>query len=379
VHFLTDEATIHRTSHLLVDDTSDVASDCYPVTQLFARLRCDYPETAGSPRGVMLVPHVGGRPYNLEFHDPDLEPLIEIYSGWGEFEWAIRDIVRRGYVMGFSAGSDDHSCRPGAARRGAYGFPVKSGLTCVFAQELTREEVWRALWARRCVATTGQRAILVLRADGHWMGEKVSFHHPPTFSIEALGTTDIEQIELFRGMERIFTYPDPMPRSRDSARVSWRGAVSNNRARNACWDGSLSIVNGEFMEAHGYAFDAPDEGITTVTPGRVEWRSVTGGDADGVVVRVMGGSGARLKFETPLLQREVSLDAVREQPVRVSLDGVDLEVTFEMLPLGTRTTDVEVSFTDEFVPEEQTPYWVRLLQSDGEKAWASPLFVSRAL
>ena len=165
VYYLEDGLPIHRTSHWQVDDREDLASDRYPVEELFAELR------RGGP--ALVVPHIGGRPANLRYHDPELEPVIEIYSAWGQFEWLLEEALERGCRVGFVAGSDDHKGRPGASYPGAASFGVYGGLTCVLATELTRKGVWEALRARRCYATTGRRIDLDVRAqDGtRWIGE----------------------------------------------------------------------------------------------------------------------------------------------------------------------------------------------------------------
>ena len=91
---------------------------------------------------------------------PRTGTLIEVYSEWGEFEWFLREALEKGYQVGFTAGSDDHKGRPGAAPPGSGSFGVYGGLTCIYASELTREGLWEALKARRCYGTTGQRILL---------------------------------------------------------------------------------------------------------------------------------------------------------------------------------------------------------------------------
>ena len=119
VIFRGDDGPIHRSSHAEVDDMSDAATDCFPVTQLFDRLR--------GRDDVMLIPHVGGRYADIvAFHDPALEKLVEIYSDWGRFEWLLHDALRNGYRVGVVANSDGHKGRPGASHPGASTFGAYS-------------------------------------------------------------------------------------------------------------------------------------------------------------------------------------------------------------------------------------------------------------
>ena len=92
-YYLNDGEDIFRTSHWQVADRADQDTDRYPVQSLFDELR---------HRDALVVPHIGGRPASLAFHDPDLEPVIEIYSAWGQFEWLLREAIERGYKVGFS-------------------------------------------------------------------------------------------------------------------------------------------------------------------------------------------------------------------------------------------------------------------------------------
>src|SRR5690349_19545628 len=127
-----DAASLHRSSHAEVDDMSDAATDCFPVTDLFAQLR--------DRDDVMLIPHIGGRYADIVgFHDRELEPLVEIYSDWGRFEWLLEDALRGGYKVGIVANSDGHKGRPGASHPGASQFGAYGGLTCVLSQALTRD------------------------------------------------------------------------------------------------------------------------------------------------------------------------------------------------------------------------------------------------
>jgi hypothetical protein len=44
----------------------------------------------------LIIPHVGGRRCNLAWHHPKIECLVEIGSAWGQFEWLLRDAVKKG-------------------------------------------------------------------------------------------------------------------------------------------------------------------------------------------------------------------------------------------------------------------------------------------
>ena len=129
-------------------------------------------------RGAMIVPHCGGRRCNLDFHDGNLMPMIEIHSCHRTYEDVAFEAIGRGLRVGFIGGSDDHrgaigDSRPAARER--Y-FSARSGLVGAWAKRLTREALWEAFFARRVYATNGPRIVLDVRArddetgDGVFMG-----------------------------------------------------------------------------------------------------------------------------------------------------------------------------------------------------------------
>ena len=52
-----------------------------------------------------------------------------------------------------------------------------------------------------------------------------------------------------------------------------------------------------------------------------------------------------------------------------------MKVTFERLPIGVGE-EVSFAFREDQLEPGCHPYWVRVLQVDGAKAWASPVYVT---
>jgi len=122
---------------------------------------------------VLINLHAGGRPTNFAFHEPRVERLAEIHSTHGTSEWFFLDALRRGHRVGVTAGADGVSGRPGADHPGTRQIRnVRSGITAVYATDLTREGIWEALRARRTYATTGERILLSVTVDGQPMGSE---------------------------------------------------------------------------------------------------------------------------------------------------------------------------------------------------------------
>lgn len=183
------------------DDGEQIAPDTLP--ELYAAL---------ADGRALIIPHhtgyaVGRRGKDWNQHHPRLERLVEIFSHHGNSElpdggrWPLRNIgmggsvrgssvedaLMRRYKLGFVGGSDAHA-----------GADTPWVLTGVYASELTREALFRALWDRRCYATSGSRIALELGLEDLPMGSLVATDEPPAFRIAVRAPSPIESIELIR-------------------------------------------------------------------------------------------------------------------------------------------------------------------------------------
>ncbi len=134
IFFFEEGRPIRRSSHALVEDTSDIATDCNHVNDLFAAFRRD-------GENVLAFAHVGGRYADLSAgHDGTIERSVEVHSSWGTFEWLLFDAFALGHRVGVVCNSDDHKGRPGASHPGASIFGAYGGLTCVYMESLDARE-----------------------------------------------------------------------------------------------------------------------------------------------------------------------------------------------------------------------------------------------
>ena len=72
------------------------------------------------------------------------------------------------------------------------------GLTAVFARELTREAVFRAIQERRCYATTGARILADFEVDGVPMGGEGVAGGPATVRARVAGTAPLKSLTIVR-------------------------------------------------------------------------------------------------------------------------------------------------------------------------------------
>lgn len=370
LYFPGDAAPITRCSHEYVDDKSDLASDLTQAEDLHAKYR-------GTKTIIGL--HVGGRTTDLSRHDPALERLIEIHSTHATSEWFVFEALERGYRMGITAGSDGVDGRPGASHPGHQAVRnVRGGLVAAPLRRLDREGLWEALGARNCYATNGERILLEYSADGHQMGSEFDTAAAPTLSIDIQGTDAIESIDIFRGTEIIHSVPlrDPVAPRSDRVRIAWKGATNPgnfSRAR-MCWDGSARLSAGTFSNPEGYAFDTPDEGIVSATARRIDWRSMTGGDWDGIVVRIDAPDDAVLDVATAQISASVPISALKSRPARFADERPLRELEVLRLPADLGPCAWCGTFRDPSPMAGWNAYWFRVRQWNGAIAWSSPIF-----
>lgn len=365
VYFLHDDEAIHRSSHWQLGDWTDAHDDRYPITAIYEEYR--------NREDVIVIPHIGGRRANLDYHDEGLTPFIEIHSVHGRFEWFAREAMERGLRVGFVANSDDHTGRVGAA------FPterhrVRGGLMGVWAQDLSREGLWEAFRARRVYGTSGERIALQFSSDGRSMGSGYATKTAPRLHVAVSGTAGIERVEFWQG-SMLWCSRRTVERSPGTAlKVMWTGSRSRGRNRRLRWDGHLTLEAGTITDVRPVAFDSPRDGIVEHSAQSVHWVSSTVGDPDGLILSVVAPDDARLRIVTPVVEREVTIGDLAERDLVVNDLGLDRELRIgwlsdEPLPMDVEMTVVGAS------PVKSIAYWVRVVQEDGEVAWSSPIFV----
>ena len=352
---------------------------------------------------VTITPHVGGHHSNLDYHEPTLEPAVEIVSSHGMFEWMLRDALQRGYRLGFLGGSDSYTGRPGDDRPGYQMRRYsKAGLTGIYATDVSLESFHEALQARRVYATTGARMILYTECEGHQLGSSFSTSRPPTLKGHVIGTDSLESIELFRGLESIHKFA--VPREKDSSRVRiiWRGGSRMTSYSGIVWDGRLNIRGASIHSITTLRFDSPRSQIVDQSEQRVCWRAWGCGYPMGLELEIdtangdvefqisvttqtisgpgFGGYGSGGPRRISLAQAEnASLTVTAAELTEMDRVGIDLGVIDRRLDLSLSkkpgAANAEFEFTDDDPRPGVNPYWIRAVQRDLETGWTSPIFV----
>ena len=161
-------------------------------------------------QGAFTGPHhIGWTGADAEGHEPIGQPIWEICSCHGCYEYPDHPLGHRGDLrdqfakpmldaglrFGFIANSDSHGLlwHHGECRKRD---PFRTGLTAVLAEECTREGIFSAIRARRCYATSGAKILLDVRAAGAPMGSELSVSGPVQIEARALGTDLIRRLEF---------------------------------------------------------------------------------------------------------------------------------------------------------------------------------------
>lgn len=153
--------------------------------------------------------HIGWTGADVPGHDPVGQPVWEICSCHGCYEHPdhplgyrgelldqfAKPLLDRGLRFGFIANSDSHGLlwHHGECRKRD---PFRTGLTAVITATRTREAILAALRDRRCYATSGAKILLDVHVAGFPMGSELDIAGPVEVHVRALGTDDIERIEL---------------------------------------------------------------------------------------------------------------------------------------------------------------------------------------
>lgn len=368
IYYLGDDQKIHRSNHWLIDDESSEETDRYPISALWKEFK--------GRRDVMAIAHIGGRRANLDYWDPERVPLIEVHSHHGTFEWFLEEALKRKLKVGFIAASDDHTCRPGLSFPSDR-FTTKGGYTGVYAETLTRDALWEAFWARRTYGTTGERIILELKVDDHFMGEEYNATRSPEIKVNVHGTEPLHAVEVFNGTEIIHRHPFADPEDGDSIlKIEWMGARVKSRPKIVNWNGGLYLDKGVIESFKEYAFDYIGQGVQQLTNQRISWRSTTGGDPDGVLLKINAPEDTTATFYSKQVTFIFKPNEIKHEPTVIEVGPVNRRVKIQKIKDGKLPRSLDFNIKDREIKKGLNQYWVKVTQSDGSMAWSSPVYAN---
>ncbi|MDX1811269.1 MAG: hypothetical protein R3240_04930 [Gammaproteobacteria bacterium] len=367
----------------------------WPLEELYATYIHD-------PEGHLLIPHVGGRRCNLDWHHPVLERLAEVESAWGHFPWLYEDAMRRGYKLGVSANSDEHRGRCGGGVPGSAVFGTKGGLTGIIANTLDRQSIGQALRARHTFATTGERLFAHTQCDQHIMGDEFQHNGNARIHYRFLGNKGWDNIAAYdhsgcfwqRNLQQENEF------SSRAIRLCWGGARIKDRYRWAAWQGTISIRNGIINRFAAHGFEHPEETCWRENTTTLGFKSDTFGDTDCIeinvdnlqhaIIQVSATIDGYVKVGNPLdgnrfahspgIEFEINgKDLLNSQDgcIRHELGGAGLFLALERISENAMPRDVSgvLEVEAENGPLGFKPIYLIGTQIDGAKVWTSAMFI----
>jgi len=417
IYFLEPYRQIHRSSHALIQDKSDLNTDCLSASDLFSVLIKDNPDYETS---VAVIAHAGGRYADiLKFHDGRLEHSIEIHSAWGTFEWLLWDAFEKNYRIGIVANGDDHKGRPGSAYPGASKFGALGGLTCFLSEDLSRESIFKALKRRHHYATTGERIFLnligFLNSDGVIferdpalysnktmnfeksrevsMGDIVKIletntekDYKITLKINIEGRSPIERIEIFNGNKlietiRSFLGEENIDRKTNEKferiRILWEGAEFRARRRNVEWVGSAEFVENPIKEIKPFNFWNVDATLHRDGSNKVSWKTMTSGNFQGFDVILTDREKGILRFRSSQISFDMLISEISIHEKIFQIGGLEKKVRIFRLPNINKEDSyyLERHFEIDPMNREDDRFWIKITFENGHQAWSSPIYI----
>ncbi|MCZ6488365.1 MAG: DUF3604 domain-containing protein [Gammaproteobacteria bacterium] len=392
--YLQEGQPIHRSSHALVNDLSDVETDATDAREMFDKLK---------GRDCVVFAHIGGRYADIDYsHDERLEVGVEVHSAWGSFEWLVEDAFKKGYRVGILSNSDGHKGRPGASHPGATKFGSYGGLTCMLATELTRAGLADSLRKRHHYGTTGCRMLLEVNARFDNAAELFDAdpHLGPTVSqpvndammgdilrcddteltllIDAHSSAAIERIDIRNGLETLETLrpyqPDDLGRR---IRVTWEGSEYRGRGRETSWDGNAKLQGNSFEQARPINRYNLDKRFDQPTPELLEWTSITTGGHAGFEALLVDPTAGTLSIDTELVKADIPVADIGFEEIVFDAGGLGRKLRVYRLPDENPHKAVSIERKIALVDDRDNALYVRITQEDGHVIWSSPIYVFR--
>ena len=361
---------------------------------------------------VMLIPHhigykAGYRGINWGEFNPEFISVVEIMSMHGASESAIapypylhtmgpRDWqstlqygLAQGHIVGVVGSTDHHSAHPGS-----YGH----GKVAVWANALTRDEVWNAIRNRQTYALTGDKIQLAFSLNEHRMGSIVPATHEREIVVSVEGGDTLDYVEVLHNNHVIhrwnpnFSVPDnpfaqPM---KVYLEVGW-----GDRGENVDWDVDLHIENGGLRTVEprfrGHEVVAPqaEEQETYVfsqwqhsKPNGVQFKTRTWGNTttttpstQGMCYEVDANSETRFVGSINGQSVNVAITDLLAGPKATYLGGFLSAAYYfhRAVPQDEYQTSFQYNHTT--ASQQRDWYYVRVRQKNGHWAWSSPIWV----
>ncbi|XOV84009.1 MAG: DUF3604 domain-containing protein [bacterium] len=385
------------------DNRERVPTQFYPtLSDLYAGLRAKH-----DPRDVVVIPHAH-QAGNYRLGDPRLQPLVEIMSQHGNFEWFGRMYLSHGQQVGFTAASDNHLSQPGYTSVKDSSLSQRGGLGAVMAEEVSVDAIFDGMKNLSAYATTGDRIILQTQVNGVPMGQRMDFARERNISGRVVGTAPISTITVFKNDEVLWEQDyltvqegrladeetfflsfmsDSVPKHRGDNPRGWRP-----------WRGTLEVVGADLVSATSSDIINSTQRnlyVDAEHPNTVHFVAASRGAATSMKLVLRDPSrntrfklaiseGREFGSGPPIFRRPALVPAAE---VELSLRQLDNGEATRTLPFDGYMDTIrlrrvitqgaqDVSFALQDTGDIQGDYYfVRVVQADDAIAWSSPVWV----
>lgn len=395
VFFRSEGRPIRRSSHALLADRGDAASDALDLKALYAALRDE---------DCVIYAHVGGRYANIAYaHDRRLETALELHSAWGSFEWLLTDAFRLGYRCGVVCNSDGHKGRPGASYPGASIFGAYGGLTCFLAGRLDRDAIFEAMRRRHHYGTTGSRMHIGLTLDLEapglvyerdpaavadarcqpsgtaMMGDIVRTEADrATVEIEIRAPSPILEVAVFNGQTLVETHrPYDGDDLGERFRITWEGAEYRGRGRDTRWRGRARFQGRRILRLQKFNIWNHERLFELIGSDTVLWDAVSTGNIGGFDVWLGEGRDGVVQIATNRGRLDVPIPDIADRELALEAGGLNRRLSIRRLPEAGIPTETKHRCRVDLRPEGDNPVWARVTTEDGHRAWTSPIYLIR--
>ena len=384
------------------DDRQRVPSQFFStLARLYTGLR-----NSAKTDDVVVIPHAH-QAGDYRMSDPALEPLIEIMSQHGNFEWFGRMYLKQGHQVGFTAASDNHLSQPGYSAALGNSLAQRGGLGAILAPARTVDDIFDGMKSLKSYATTGDRIILDFDVNGVGMGQRAPFAQKRKITASVHGTAPIDSVTLMKNDRPIWqqSYLDAETKRNQRDLTLLLNFESASKPTNPgdnprgwrTWDGTMQFFDAEILEIKAVDANFPLQALdaSEMASNLIRFATKTRGDSSSYLIKLENtGRDARIQLDLvealetggappvyrakersaaasfSLALRDISKGAVTHNlPVDAYTDSVTVRHVHD-----TGVLDVEVSVDDESLRQGDY-YYLRVVQANDAIAWSSPVWI----
>ena len=357
------------------------------------------------PNDVVVIPHAH-QPGNYRLVDPDLEPLVEIMSQHGTFEWFGQKYLEHGHEVGFTAASDNHLSQPGYTAPKSGGLSQRGGLGALIATEKTRDSLFDAMKNINAYATTGDRVILDFSVNDTPMGKRAPYSSTRTIAGRVIAAWPIAEIFILRNGHSIWhhdyvTAQDDDKVAAGTFKLSF-GSDSHPHHEHdnprgwKHWSGVITVDGAKLVDATGLDFsNTQSQNLSINDDDEIRFSTLSRGDESSIDLtltdispdasltialnegREYGGGPPTFRQPQPFEAKTITLalrgangksthqhvpmaDYIDHVRIRRIITDGPRDVSFEMTDQGTLQGDY---------------YYVRAVLTNDAIAWSSPVWI----